>query len=131
MLVSHTCEWCLTHVTVIYSKFTIITDLVWCLVFLMETGKELNYNYNSLNENISNINHHYIRNSIRHYWYAHPFQSVLLKIYISIYIHIHCISVFCMVCCFYMWKWMMKTNTKLLWNVLLQNIIEVCPSASL
>jgi len=39
MLVSHTCEWCLT---VIYSNFTIITDLVWCLVFLMETGLELN-----------------------------------------------------------------------------------------
>jgi len=39
MLVSHTCEWCLI---VFYSNFTIITDLVWCLVFLMETGLELN-----------------------------------------------------------------------------------------
>jgi len=57
MLVSHTCEWCLTHVTVIYSNFTIITDLVLCLIFLMETGLELNYN--SLNEK---INHYYIRN---------------------------------------------------------------------
>jgi len=42
MLVSHTGEWCLTHVTVIYSIFTSITDLVWCLVLLMEIGLELN-----------------------------------------------------------------------------------------
>jgi len=42
MLVSHTCEWCLTHVTVIYSKFNIITDLVLRLIFLIETGLELN-----------------------------------------------------------------------------------------
>jgi len=42
MLVSHTYDWCLTHVTVIYSNFTIITDLVWCLVCLMKTGLELN-----------------------------------------------------------------------------------------
>jgi len=53
MLVSHTYEWCLTHVTGIYSNFTFIFDLVLGLIFLMETGLELNKNYNSLNEKIN------------------------------------------------------------------------------
>jgi len=55
-------------------------------------------------------------------------HSVLVKIYLLIYIHF--ISVFCVIFCFYMWKWMMKTNSKLLWNLLLQNIIEVLEVSS-
>ena len=37
--------------------------------------------------------HHYIKSSIRQYWYTQSFQSVLLIIYFLIYIH--CISVVC------------------------------------